>query len=107
MKKSDLLVFVESLFDVDREKGKEDIYLRLTDGKVCRVDLFEKNGKVEVTMSDTVMGFFEVLSQKPQGYEYKFHQKHRTGISKGLTLLEELMAGIATHELIKFEGIKP
>lgn len=106
MEKSSLLVFVESLFEENKEKGKEKIYLILSDNKVCRVDLFENKGKVHVSMSDTDMGFFEVLPDKPQGYEYKFHQKHRVGISKGLTILEELMADIAKHDLVKFEGKK-
>lgn len=107
MGKSNLLAFVESLFEGSKEKDKEEIYIRLSNNRICRVDLFEFEGKVEVTMSETNMGFFEALPDKPQGYEYKFQQKHRQGISKGLTFLEELMANIANHDLVKFEGIKP
>lgn len=89
--KSAIYQFVESLFTPSKEPVS-GIHIRMGDGSIINVSLFENKNTVEVTMNGNVVGVFEPMTER--GYEYCFHQKYRTGIRKGYTPAEALMANI-------------
>lgn len=89
--KSAIYQFVEALFTPSKEPVS-GIHIRMDDGSIINVSLFENNNTVEVSMNGTIMGHFEPMTER--GYKYCFYQKNRKGIKKGYTIAEALMIAI-------------
>lgn len=87
-----LIDFVNSLFDNIKEPGKQGIHIRMENDEIFTIKLFLNRDMVEVTINGVVMGVFQEMDAK--GYKYKFDQKYRVGIRKGLTLKEYFIKNV-------------
>lgn len=92
MKKSELLQFVESLFETSKEPVP-GIHIKMGDGSMCNVSIEEEiNGNVTIKMNNVKMGHFEKMTQR--GYKCRFMQQYRPKIRLGLTNDELFMMNI-------------
>lgn len=98
-----LIDFVNSLFDNIKESGKQGIHIRMENNEIYTIKLFLNRDMVEVTINGDVMGVFQEMDAR--GYKYKFNQKYRVGIRKGLTSKENFIKNVCQlNPLILFHS---
>lgn len=92
--------FVYDLFKAVCDPKAPGLSIRMEDDSLCRIELFEINGTVQVRMDGQDMGRFEPWNR--QGYDYAFYQKLRRGMSQGYNPKEVmLMSMCENHPLIR------
>lgn len=97
-----LYEFVNSLFDNIKVKGVSGIYISMPYGMV-KVNIVPDGSRVVIFMNDQRMGYFEKVNYR--GFEYVFHQQHRTGIQRHPTENEKAMKNICEmHDIIDFHS---
>lgn len=100
--KSNILLFVESLFESSRIPDLTGIHIKMSDNSILNIILEERSGKVYVKINNVLMGFLESLPDKPRGYEYRFHQQYRVGIRNGLNSHEDFIKAVCDNPIILF-----
>ena len=91
--KSEILTFVEGLFETSRIPNITGIIIELDNGHRVKISFVEVNDTVIVYADNIEMGRLKPSESK--GYKYNFHQTYRKGMKKnGLTMNEVFIEGV-------------
>ena len=102
--KSELLNFVEAIFENIKEKNISGVHIKMNDGNIVKIEMYEFGGEVTVFMDNVEMGNFK--ESESRCYKYNFYQKYRVGIREGLTVNEVMMKSICYNNAdVKFIGV--
>lgn len=91
--KSEILTYVEGLFESSRIPNISGILIELDNGHKVKISLIEMSDTIIVYADSIEMGRLKPSESK--GYKYNFHQTYRKGMKKnGLTMNEVFIEGV-------------
>lgn len=100
--KSEILTFVEGLFESSRIQNISGIIIELDNDYKVKISFVEMSDTVIVYADNVEMG--RLKASESRGYKYNFHQKYRKGMKKnGLTENEAFIEGVfKSVDVVKF-----
>lgn len=100
--KSEILTFVEGLFESSRIPNISGIIIELDNGNKVKISLLEVDDAVIVYADNIEMG--RLKPSESRCYKYNFHQKYRKGMKKnGLTVNEAFIEGVfKSVDIVRF-----
>ena len=90
--KSEILTYVEGLFESSRIPNISGILIELDNGHKVKISLIEMSDTIIVYADSIEMGRLKPSESK--GYKYNFHQTYRKGMKNGLTMNEVFIEGV-------------